>query len=100
MPSDIRSFFGGKPAGIPPPKPAPKETQKRGRPRKVISDDEDEYELVTKKSTPQQMKKEPSTEAVVEETTADDFFGKGTKPKRTEAAMRLRTTSSRMVTWI
>ena len=83
MPSDIRSFFGGKPAGSPAEKPktVEKETKKRGRAKKVIEDDEDD-EPVIKKITPRK-KKEPTP--VLEETTADDFFGKGSKPKRTEA---------------
>lgn len=88
MPSDIRSFFGGKPAGTaasPKPKEEPK---KRGRPRKVVSDDEDEEPVKPKKTaTPQ--KKQPKKEEVLEETTAEDFFG-GKKPKRTEAAVRTK----------
>ncbi|KAF2766041.1 DNA replication factor C, large subunit [Teratosphaeria nubilosa] len=89
MPSDIRSFFGGKPAGGAPPAKAPakeKEAPKRGRgrPKKVVSDEEDdEVEAVKpKKASP---KKKPAPEPVLEETTADDFFGKGSKPKRSEA---------------
>ena len=92
MPSDIRSFFGGKPSGTRAEKPAPpKERKKRGRARKVVSDDEEDDEPI-KKSTPQKSKKkEASPERVVEETTADDFFGKGSKPKRSEAAVRPKT---------
>lgn len=89
MPSDIRSFFGGKPAG-PPAEPAkPKESKeapkKRGRARKVVEDDEDD-EPAPKKATPKKAaaKKQPEPEPVLEETTADDFFGKGNKPKRSE----------------
>lgn len=88
MPSDIRSFFGGKPAGAPaePAKPKEsKEPKKRGRGRKVVDDDEDD-EPIPKKSTPKKAasKKQPEPEPVLEETTADDFFGKGNKPKRSE----------------
>ena len=44
MPSDIRSFFGGKPAGTPAEKPKELEKgKKRGRARKVVDDDGDEY---------------------------------------------------------
>ena len=87
MPSDIRSFFGGKPAGAPAPAPKESATKKRGRPRKVVDDDEEEDEVpVTKKSTPKQQQKK--AEPGLEETTADDFFGKGMKPKRSEAVVR------------
>ena len=92
MPSDIRSFFGGKPTGTPAetPKPKEKESKRRGRPRKVVEDDEDEDDgPVTRKFTPK--KKEPSPEPALEDTTADDFFGKGSKPRRTEAAVRPKT---------
>ena len=54
MPSDIRSFFGGKPAGTPAPKPTPKEEmpkKSRGRKAKVLEDSDDEEE-VPKKTTP------------------------------------------------
>lgn len=89
MPSDIRSFFGGKPAAKPAETAKPKETtepKKRGRARKVVEDDEDDEEPTPKKSTTKRTpaKKQPSPEPVLEETTADDFFGKGTKPKRGE----------------
>ena len=86
MPSDIRSFFGGKPAATaatPRPKEEPK---KRGRPRTVVSDDEDDEPVKPKKAaTPQ--KRQVKKEEVLEETTAEDFFG-GKKPKRSEAAVR------------
>lgn len=86
MPSDIRSFFGGKPAGTPADKPKEEEKpKKRGRAKKIVSDDEDD-EPAAKKATPKRAapKKQTEPEPVVEETTADDFFGKG-KPKRSEA---------------
>jgi replication factor C subunit 1 len=89
MPSDIRSFFGGKPAAKPAETAKPKETtepRKRGRARKVVEDDEDDEEPTPKKTPAKRAaaKKQPSPEPVLEETTADDFFGKGTKPKRSE----------------
>ncbi|GIZ40752.1 hypothetical protein CKM354_000407900 [Cercospora kikuchii] len=87
MPSDIRSFFGGKPAGTPAEKPKPKEEpKKRGRPRKVVEDDEDDDEPVAKKASPKKSaaKKKPEPEPELEETTASAFFGGG-KPKRSEA---------------
>ena len=86
---DIRSFFGGKPAAAPVPKPAPA-AKPKGRGRKVIEDDEDDDDIevvevkkpARESSTPQKKTVAPTP---VEETTADDYFGKGTKPKRTEA---------------
>ncbi|KAM3418805.1 Replication factor C subunit 1 [Cercospora zeina] len=87
MPSDIRSFFGGKPAGTPAEKPKPKEeTKKRGRPRKVVEDDEDDDEPVSKEATPKKpaAKKKPEPEPELEEMTASAFFG-ADKPKRSEA---------------
>jgi replication factor C subunit 1 len=89
MPSDIRSFFGGKPAA-PAAKAEPKETKeppkKRGRSRKIVEDDEDDEESTPKKAAPRKaaVKKQPEPEPVVEETTASDYFGKGNKPKRSE----------------
>nr|POE96464.1 replication factor c subunit 1 [Quercus suber] len=84
MPSDIRNFFGGKPTGTPAAKPK-EEPKKRGR-KKVISDDEEE---VVKPSPKRAVKKkQPEPEPVGEETTADDYFGKGTKPKRSEVVRR------------
>jgi len=52
----------------------------------VVEDDEDD-EPATKKSTPQKkaVKKE---EVKLEETTADDFFGNGSKPKRSVEVTR------------
>jgi replication factor C subunit 1 len=88
MPSDIRSFFGGKPSGTPAEKPQPAlPPKKRGRTRKVVDDDEDD-EPAPKKSTPKKVaaKKQSEPEPVLEETTADDFFVKG-KPKRSEAVI-------------
>ncbi|KAK4547995.1 hypothetical protein LTR36_010715 [Oleoguttula mirabilis] len=89
MPSDIRSFFGGKPSSAPAetPKPTATKTKGRGRPRKIVEDDDDDDEVEevkpAKKATPK--KKQPEPEPTLEETTADDFFGKGSKPKRSEA---------------
>ena len=89
MPSNIRSFFGGKPAASPP-KKATKDAdkgKKRGRPRKVVDDDdEDEDAPVSKLKVTPKKKKEPSLEPELEETTASDYFGKGKKPSRSEAA--------------
>jgi replication factor C subunit 1 len=90
MPSDIRSFFGGKPAGTAAPKSTPKETapkRGRGRPRKIVEDDEDDEDdeeevKSTKKATPKR-KSEPAP--ALEETNPDDYFGKARKPKRSEA---------------
>jgi replication factor C subunit 1 len=44
MPSDIRSFFGGKPAGTPAKAPAKEEKPKRGRAKKtlIVEDSEDD----------------------------------------------------------
>lgn len=89
MPSDIRSFFGGKPAASPPRKVAKEadKGKKRGRPRKVVDDEDDEDAPVSKlKVTPKKVNKEPSPEPELEETTASDYFGKGKKPSRSEAA--------------
>lgn len=88
MPSDIRSFFGGKPAGTVAEKPKPKaedKTKKRGRGRKIVEDEDDEEdEPATKKAAASKKAstKKPEPEPELEETTADDFFAKG-KPKRT-----------------
>jgi replication factor C subunit 1 len=87
MSGDIRSFFGGKPAAAP--SPAEKESsKKRGRPRKVIDDDEDDEAPLVKKTTPQ--KKTIKKEEVLEDTTAGDYFGKGSKPKRSEEVTRTK----------
>ncbi|CZT24794.1 related to replication factor C, subunit RFC1 (large subunit) [Ramularia collo-cygni] len=90
MPTDIRSFFGGKPAGTVAEKPKPKaedKTKKRGRGRKIVEDDDDDNEdeePATKKAAASKKTtaKKPEPEPELEETTADDFFAKG-KPKRT-----------------
>lgn len=89
MPSDIRSFFGGKPAGTPAPPPPAKETKKRGRAKKIVSDDEDDEPV--KKATPKKKAREVKHEPEPEETTAADFFGKDSKPKRTSDAVRKST---------
>ena len=88
MPSDIRSFFGGKPAASPPKKAAKDadKPKKRGRTRKVVSDDEDDDPPVSKLVVTPKKKKAPSPEPEMEETTASSYFGKGNKPKRTEDA--------------
>lgn len=89
MPSDIRSFFGGKPSGTPAEQPPPQEPKPKGRSkRKVIDDDDDDDEdevgkVKSKKASPK--KKKPEPEAALEETTAGDYFGKGSKPKRSDA---------------
>lgn len=91
MPSDIRSFFGGKPAGTPAEKKIKEQpSKKRGRAKKIVSDDEDD-EPVPKKAAPKKSaaKKQDEPEAALEETTAGDYFGKG-KPKRTEAVRPAR----------
>ena len=92
MPSDIRSFFGGKPANTPAEKPKPKEEpKKKGRSRKVIEDDEDD-EPAPKKATPKKTaaKKKPEPEPELEETTASSFFA-DSKPKRSEPVRPKKT---------
>ncbi|KAF2724070.1 DNA replication factor C, large subunit [Polychaeton citri CBS 116435] len=85
MPSDIRAFFGGNGTTVskPAPPPAKQETRKRGRAKKIVSDDEDD-EPALKKATPKKASPRKEAEIVHEETTADDYFGKGSKPKRSE----------------
>lgn len=88
MPSDIRSFFGGKPS-VAPPAEKPNRSEKakgRGRARKVIDDEDDDDGSPTKTLTPKRSAAEKKAEPVLLETTADDFFGKGAKPKRAETA--------------
>ncbi|KAK3064035.1 hypothetical protein LTS18_010743, partial [Coniosporium uncinatum] len=91
MPSDIRSFFGGKPSQASQPTPKKEEAKalkaKKGRGRKVIEDDDEEdEEPQPKKTTPKkappkkQTPRAPSPKG--EDTTASDFFG-DSKPKRT-----------------
>lgn len=87
MPSDIRSFFGGKPAApaeTAKPKEPKEPPKKRGRARKVVDDDEDDEEPAPKRATPKRAAAKKEPEPVVEETTASDYFGKGNKPKRSE----------------
>jgi replication factor C subunit 1 len=87
MPSDIRAFFGGKPAVKEAPAPEPEKSKKRGRTKKIIDDDEDEDERPAKHSAVSSQKKQKlEPEPVLEETTADAYFakGKGQKPKRSE----------------
>ncbi|KAK4555607.1 DNA replication factor C complex subunit Rfc1 [Recurvomyces mirabilis] len=87
MPSDIRSFFGGKGGASAAEKPKAAEPKPKGRrrARKVVSDDEDEevQDVKLKKATPR--KKQPEPEPAAEETTADNYFGQGSKPKRSDA---------------
>jgi replication factor C subunit 1 len=49
MPSDIRSFFGGRPAGIPAKAPPPKEEKPKGRGRTkkivIVEDSEDDDDV-------------------------------------------------------
>jgi replication factor C subunit 1 len=49
MPSDIRSFFGGKPAGTPAKAPPPKEEKPKGRGRTkknvIVEDSEDDDDV-------------------------------------------------------
>lgn len=88
MPSDIRAFFRGTPAGTIAEKPKSKvedKTKKRGRARKIVDDDEEEEEEeepMSRKATSIKKSAVKKPEPKVEETTADDYFGKG-KPKRT-----------------
>ena len=88
MPSDIRNFFGGKvpeAASSPEKKPEKKTTSKRGRPRKVLEDSDDDAKPSPKKTTPrktQAKKRGPSPDG--EETTAADYFG-AKKPKKTDS---------------
>lgn len=84
MPSDIRSFFGGKPAGAP--APAPK---KKARGRKVVDDDEDDEAIPKVKVTPKKAKKEPSPEP--EEVSTTDYFKSNGKPKRSAETVRPKT---------
>ncbi|KAI7340196.1 DNA replication factor C, large subunit [Hortaea werneckii] len=98
MPSDIRSFFGGKPAGTPAEKPKAKEEPKkgRGRPRKIVEDDDEDEELEEVKPKKASPKKRAAPEPEkVEETTADDFFGANGKPKRTEPAVKVAKKSGK-----
>ncbi|KAI4724633.1 DNA replication factor C, large subunit [Aureobasidium sp. EXF-10728] len=75
MPSDIRSFFGGKPAAAPPAKEEKKAPAKKGRARKVVDDSDDEEE-----------KRAASPPG--EETTTAAYFATKNKPKRTAAATK------------
>jgi replication factor C subunit 1 len=87
MPSDIRAFFGGKPAAKEATAPEPEKSKKRGRSKKIVEDDDDEDDVPTKHAATSTKKKQKlDPEPVLEETTADDYFakGKGQKPKRSE----------------
>ncbi|KAJ5702993.1 Replication factor C subunit 1 [Penicillium malachiteum] len=98
MPSDIRSFFGGKPAQSSPdaPKSAKKETPsaaRKQRSRKVVEDSDDDEEVApVKKSTPKakpksQLKPE---ETKTEPTNTSDYFANSSKkrgrPSKSEPA--------------
>ncbi|KAJ5671050.1 hypothetical protein N7507_000177 [Penicillium longicatenatum] len=95
MPSDIRSFFGGKPpqSSAESPKPAKKEdpsaTRKR-RSRKVVDDSDDEEDVpAVKAPTPKaKPKSQPKSEETKgEPTTTSDYFAsskKRGKPTKTE----------------
>ncbi|KAJ5993862.1 Replication factor C subunit 1 [Penicillium sp. IBT 35674x] len=90
MPSDIRSFFGGKPpqSSAESPKPAKKEdpsaTRKR-RSRKVVDDSDDEEEAppvkaATPKAKPKSQPKPEETKG--EPTTTSDYFASSKKRGR------------------
>ncbi|TKX20513.1 replication factor C subunit 1 [Elsinoe australis] len=89
MPSDIRSFFGGKASAPPPPEPEKpkKAAPKKGRgARKVIEESDEEEEAapkpkVEKKVAPAKPKREATPEG--ETTTTADYFA-NSKPKRSE----------------
>ncbi|KAJ5651368.1 Replication factor C subunit 1 [Penicillium longicatenatum] len=95
MPSDIRSFFGGKPpqSSAESPKPAktedPSATRKR-RSRKVVDDSDDEEDVpAIKAPTPKaKLKSQPKSEETKgEPTTTSDYFAsskKRGKPTKTE----------------
>jgi replication factor C subunit 1 len=97
MPSDIRTFFGGKggqPTGSSQeqktPKEAHKEKKSRGRAkRKILSDSEDDVEVQpSKKSTPKKPppKKQIKQESPVGEvTTTSDYFASSGKSKPTRS---------------
>ncbi|KAI4718746.1 DNA replication factor C, large subunit [Aureobasidium sp. EXF-10727] len=75
MPSDIRSFFGGKPAAAPPAKEEKKAPAKKGRARRIVDDSDDEEE-----------KRAASPPG--EETTTAAYFATKNKPKRTAVATK------------
>ncbi|KAK8248436.1 replication factor RFC1 C terminal domain-containing protein [Phyllosticta capitalensis] len=94
MPSDIRSFFGGKPAQKAEPAKEEKPAKKRGRPaRKVVEDSDDDdvpQKASPKKAAPKkQAKREPSPEG--EATTASAFFG-DKKPSRSATSKTSKPT--------
>jgi len=93
MPSDIRSFFGGKGGQVTgssqeqrTPNEAPKKEKSTGRrKRKVLSDSDDDVEVhISKKSTPKKPppKKQMKRESPVGEvTTTSDYFASSGKSK-------------------
>ncbi|KAF3394337.1 Replication factor C subunit 1 [Penicillium rolfsii] len=93
MPSDIRSFFGGKPAQASSntPKPAKEDpsTGRKRRSRKVVDDSEDDEEVAPAKApTP---KAKPKAQPKLEEpkgepTTSSDYFASSKKRARTSKA--------------
>ncbi|KIW39894.1 uncharacterized protein PV06_08465 [Exophiala oligosperma] len=93
MPSDIRSFFGGRGGEAKPPAttaPAAKKDKaskgtQRGRGRKVVSDDEDEEPVDVKPKKPATPKaKKVVKEPVEEETTSSAYFA-SSKTKSTKS---------------
>lgn len=104
MPSDIRSFFGGKPTSSAAPNALPKideSKRARGRSKKIIDDDDDDDEMGESqplKTTPTKKRKhQPEPEEMLKETTADDFFGKGAKPKRTTEVVRSKKEAPKQI---
>ncbi|KAF1991494.1 DNA replication factor C, large subunit [Aulographum hederae CBS 113979] len=94
MPSDIRSFFGGKLAPKPTPSKDEQQSSSKAKPKpkkrnsKVVEDSDDDVvetqapKKPTPKKAPAKKEKIPSPPPV--ETTASDYFGSN-KPKRSDA---------------
>ncbi|KAL9051551.1 MAG: hypothetical protein Q9162_005943 [Coniocarpon cinnabarinum] len=88
MPSDIRSFFGGKASDQPTSQEANsprKESRKRGRPRKII-DDEDEVDVRSTNTPTPKRTKATQRESIPdgEETTAAEYFRSSKKEGTTK----------------
>ncbi|KAG8626391.1 hypothetical protein KVT40_005336 [Elsinoe batatas] len=89
MPSDIRSFFGGKPpAAAPEPEKPKKAAPKKGRGARKVIEESDEEETAPppakapkKAATPVKPKRAVTPEG--EDTTSADYFGTS-KPKRSD----------------